>query len=141
MNYVGSQSEISEDLEISSTAVSKHIKRLLTLGIIEPAPIENGYVFTTHKRRIKIERLPHGREVLYRMSRPKNPNKHLGFYLGEIIDKYQNGITDETINHALEFLELVNPNRKKPRVVKTREFFIKRFEKRMQQVFPHPYHV
>jgi len=66
-----SQKELSEELELSSTTVGKHIKRLVKMEIIEPAPFENGTICTSHVDKTIIECTPKGREVFYRIAMKK----------------------------------------------------------------------
>ena len=70
VSLIASQKDLSTELEISSTTIGKHLKRLVKMGIIEPAPIENGTTCTAHLDKTIIERSPEGREVLYRLTRP-----------------------------------------------------------------------
>ena len=110
-----SQIELSKELDLSITTIAKHTKRLEKLGIIEPIPIENGKLHTAHKNKIIINRSPYGREVIYRLTRPSNTNIHTSTLLFNLLSRYKAGLVDETIEFALEYLDIVNPDRVLPK--------------------------
>lgn len=131
-----SRTELSKELELSTTAVSKHLKKLVKLGIIEPAPVENGTICTAHENKTIIERTPNGREIIYRLTRPAKTNKHTGKLLDELFTSYKAGLVDDTVKLVLEYVDLISPDRKRPKVKKNYEFY----ENQFWDMFPHPYH-
>jgi DNA-binding transcriptional ArsR family regulator len=63
-----SKKELCEELELPSSTVDYNIKKLLDLGIIEEAQIENGRVFPYKGEKVKdvsYSRKPIGREIIY----------------------------------------------------------------------------
>ena len=73
--YIGwavgaSQIELSKELELSPKTIEKHLKKLVENGVIEPAPVENGVIYSSHKNRSIIDRTPVGREKIYRSTGP-----------------------------------------------------------------------
>jgi predicted transcriptional regulator len=135
-----SRAELSKELELSPTAVSKHLKKLVKQGIIEPAPVENGTICTAHENKTIIERTPNGREIIYRLTRSPNTNKHMGKLLDELFTSYETGLVDDTVKLALEYIAIVNPERKLRKIKKKKEYYLNYYEKKLWDIFPHPYH-
>jgi len=135
-----SRAELSEELDLSPTAVSKHLKKLVKLGIIEPAPVENGTICTAHENKTIIERTPNGREIIYRLTRPKSINKHMGKLLNELFTSYETGLVDDTVKFVLEYIDLTNPTRKLPKIKKKKQDLQEYYENKLWEIFPHPYH-
>jgi len=141
LSFSASQAELSNELELSPTTIAKHLKRLVKLGIIEPTPVKEGVFCTSHKNKVIIERSSYGREKIYRLTRSTNPDTHLGALLEEILTRYNKGISDDNVRLALEYVDIVNPERKLPKKIKNRKDYMNRLEKKLWEIFPHPYHI
>ena len=64
---MSTQKELSEELEVDPATISYHLKKMIKLGIIEQAPIENGNVYPfLNKNFVFKDRKPAGREIYYR---------------------------------------------------------------------------
>jgi DNA-binding transcriptional ArsR family regulator len=140
LSYVSSQAEISRDLELSPTVISRHLKRLIDQGIVEIAPVENGATCTAHKQKMIIERSTKGREILYRLTRPASADMHTDVLVTRLLLRYKTGLPDDTIKSVLEFINNVDPKAKMPKKIK-HNGDIDRFLKIFYETFPHPYHV
>ena len=113
-----SQAELSRELDVSPTAISRHLKRLVELDLIEPATIGKGVVYTAHKNPTIIQRNILGREVIYRLTRIKNTDMHMDALLCRFLNHYKKSLVDDTVKSILEYLSLVNPKSKLPKKTK-----------------------
>ena len=141
ISLTASQEELSRELGVSSTAIGRHLRRLAKLDIIEPAPVENGVTYSLHDDKITIERSPNGREIIYRLARQTNKDKHLDALVQKLLTQYKAGLVDDTVKSILEYCSLVNPKMKLPKKVKYNKNFIDQFMSNICETFPHPYHI
>lgn len=144
--YIGwvtcaSQAELSRELEKANTTIDKHLKKLLELGIIEPAYIENGVMRTAKNN--KIIRKPVGREIIYRLALTPGSNMTFGDLLWNLFEVYGEGLTnDGDTGFILSGLhQLITPKKGIPKKVKTGKNIVDDVEMAFYGVFPHPYHV
>ena len=131
---VTTQADIAKELEISSQAVEFHIKRLLKMGIIEPAPYKDGKFDPGRKYTKVIFRELKGREKVYRLKYP-NASK-----IADLLVCYEESLTDDITKNILEFFGKVNPNRVGPKKITTYKNIIRKAEDKIFDIFPHPYH-
>ena len=141
LNLNASRTELSKELDSSPASISKYLKRLVKLGIIEPAPVEDGMICTSHENRVIIERSPKGREIIYRLTRPSKTNRHIGKLLDELLKNYKTGLDYDTIKAVLEYIDTMHPDRKLPKKVKHKKNIVDQFMHNIYETFPHPYHI
>ena len=144
--YIGwaiaaSQSELSRELEKSNKTIEKHLKKLLEIGVIEPAPVTDGLISSCQTHRI-IDRKPIGREVLYRLAKTPYPNLTFSKLIGELFNLYGKGLADDkTTRLLLDGFKDMKPDKVLTHTIKCGKHFIENIEKNAYDVFPHPYHV
>ena len=140
-NIFASQSELSRELEKSNKTIEKHLKKLLELGVIEPAPIKNGMVSTAIELR-KTDCKPIGREVYYRLALSPYANLSFGTLIGELFDQYKNGLADDkNTKLILDGFKLIDRRKQMHYTMKIGKSYIENLEKIGYDIFPHPYHV
>ena len=112
MNYymVFSQEEIQKEFNISKTAVCNHITKLLELGLIKEAQVENGKVkpFPDSNKysNSKIEVNVKGRKKFY-----TRKSRELTLKLERALYTYKNSLADqELIKSYLNFLKEIEPS-------------------------------
>jgi len=66
--FIFTRKELSEELEVDPATISYYLKKMISMGIIEEAPVENGNIFAYSgaKRHALIERKVVGREIFYK---------------------------------------------------------------------------
>lgn len=144
--YIGwsicaSQSELSRELEKSDKTIEKHLKKLLELGVIEPAPINNGVISSASKIR-KIDRKPVGREILYRLASTPYPNLTFSTLIDKLFKQYRKSLAeDKTTRLILHGFKQLYAKKEIREILKVGNAYIENFEKAAYEVFPHPYHV
>ena len=130
----GSQIELSKSLEKHPTTIEFHLKKLLDMGIIEPAPVDNKNVYVKFEKLWIIERAPVGKEIIYRL---KNP---LLIYDSVIL--YKKGSLDVNFCNIpiikFKFWSSFEDSKTKS---KSFQGSIRSFEEMIYEIFPHPYHV
>ena len=141
MNFYASRAELCKELDASPTTMGKYLKRLLKMGIIEPAPVENGMICTSHENKIIIEYSSNGREIVYRLTRPTSINKHIGKLLDELFNSYETGLVDETTRIVLDYVDILLPEKKLPKKFREKKYQQDQFFRHLMEIFPHPYHV
>ena len=136
-----SQAELSRDLELSPKTIKKHLKQLVELGLIERTRIENGVMYTSHKKPKIVERGQSGREVIYRLTMLKDKNIHMGALLGELLSTYEKGLVNDDITQNILYIcHFFSPGFKKRTKIKSNEAHYKYMEKLFFDIFPHPYY-
>ena len=122
--YIGwrvsaSQAELSRELELAPKTIEKHLKKLLKLGIIEPAPVENGVMYAAHKNKCIIERIPVSREIVYRLARTSNLNVTIGALVDDLFTQYGKGlVNDDNTKLILDGFRLWCTNKTPPKIWK-----------------------
>ena len=107
-----SQIELSKELEISPASVSYHLKKMLDIGIIEEAPVENGKIYPLKNLKnpilkdCVIELKPLKGEKFYRR---KNQEFINAVY--RVLIAYKHGLSDENLIDM--YLEWRDESRKK----------------------------
>jgi len=145
--YIGwrlsaSQAELSRELELAPKTIEKHLKKLLELGIIEPAPVENGVMYAAYKNKCIIERIPVGQEIVYRLARTSNLNVTIGALMDDLFTRYGKGlVNDDNTKLILDGFRLWCPNKTPPKRIRTSKALMEQLEERIYEIFPHPYHV
>ena len=86
-----SQIELSRELDLHPALVSYHLKKMMKMGIIEEAPMENGIIYThpTPKYPRIIDRKPQGREIFYRRK-----NQKTFMAIGRIMIAHKDSLAD-----------------------------------------------
>jgi len=139
-----SQTELSKELEKTHKTIEFHLKRLINAGVVEPAPLGDGVIYTGLKTSNVIERTPVGNEVIYRLARTKNPDVDIRVLVGDLFILYGKGlVNDNTTRLILDGIRIMYPDitqHKKKLANSTNEATLNRFEKRIYDIFPHPYH-
>ena len=144
--YIGwvtcaSQAELSKELEKSNKTIEKHLKKLLELGVIEPASIENGVMSTVKNLKI-IGRKLVGREVIYRLALTSNPDISFGDLIWQLFNLYGDGlVTDSNTRLILDGFHHIIPKKGLPKKIRTGKAIYENYEKAFYDIFPHPYHV
>jgi len=134
---VTTQNEIAKNLEKHPTTIKHHLKKLIELEIIEPAPIKDGLALTNLPSKRHVERLPVKNETLYRLKNPAIIQKMFITYKKSLFK-------DKTFKIVMEYIILAtNEYRKKGiyKNIKTSEWWMDYCEQRIYDIFPHPYHV
>jgi len=144
--YIGvmagaSQAELSRELGLSSKTIGKHLKMLVDVGVIEPAPVGNGVVYTALKTKNVIERTPIGKEVIYRFARIPNSDVNIITLIGDLLILYEDGLVDdEIIKDILDFCRIMLPDRQPTsKRIKTYNAAVERIEKIMWNILPLPF--
>jgi len=144
--YIGwttcaSQAELGRELEKSHKTIGKHLKKLLELGVIEPAPIENGAIRTVKNKTI-IDRKPVGREVIYRLAGTSNPDISVGDLISNLFTLYGKGLTNESNTRLiLDAIHQSIPKKGLPKKIRAEKAIIENVEEALYEICPHPYHV
>ena len=145
--YIGwttcaSQAELSRELELAPKTIEKHLKRLAATGVVEPVPLKKGVMYTAHKNKCIIERIPVGGEIIYRLAKTSNPNVTMGDLMGDLFRLYGKGLAnDGNTKLILDGFHLWFKNKTLPKRIRTGKVFMEQFEERVHEIFPHPYHV
>ena len=146
--YIGwvtnaSQAELSRELELAPATVAHHLKRLVSMGVVEPVPAENGIMYTAHKNKRIIERNPVGREIIYRLAKTSNQNVVMDTLVGDLFIRYKKGLVNDAITKLiLDGFRLWFPGRRgRSKRVRGNKVIMKDMEKQFWDMFPHPYHV
>ena len=93
-----SQIELSKELEIHPASVSYHLKKMLELGIIEEAPVNNGVINPNVNHDLSCK--PIGREIFYRRK-----NQEIINTVYRILIKYKNNLPNKKIiNSYISYL-------------------------------------
>jgi len=131
----GTQAEISESLEKHPSTIKIQLKKLLDADIIELATIVNGVIQTDIKAKYAIRRTPITQEKIYILK-----NRLL---LNKIITDNKNKLFDTNTKNIVDMLLYVYKDdlRKELSYDKKCLMRLNRFEKKMFDIFPHPYHV
>jgi len=133
-----SQVELSKELELTSKTIGKHLKMLVDVGIIEPAIVDNGVVYTALEAENVIERTPIGKEVIYILAKKPNSDVNIGTLVGDLFILYEDGfVNDEIIKEIIEIFHIIFPDRKNYiKRIKTYDVTLKLVEKIMWDIFP-----
>ena len=105
--------DISQDLEIPSTTISFHLKKLIDLDIIE-------------KRRA-------GHSYAYRIKNQKE--------MYNMLISYENSLSDDILGPFLEYVKYVLPDGVPPSYRRRKKKDIDEIIDAIYEIFPHPYHV
>jgi len=139
--HCASQVELSGALEISPKTIEKHLKRLIDVGIVEPTPVKDGVVYTAHIKTKIVECDRVGREKFYRLAKVPNKDIYMGGLVGELFSNYREGLVDdEDTKLILDSFSIIRSICKTRKRFKKSKNFIDLMEKRVYEVFPHPYH-
>ena len=131
-----SQIELSKELELSPKTIEKHLKKLVENAVIEIAPVENGVIYSSFKNRSIIDRIPVGREKIYISTRPAST------LISNLFSSHKKGlVNDDTTKLVLDGLNILFHDRVPAEKIGTTDVILGRFEKKIYDIFPHPYHV
>jgi DNA-binding MarR family transcriptional regulator len=129
-----SRVELSKVLEKHPTTIETHIKKLLDMDIIEPAPFIDGKVHVKHGLIKFVERSPVGKEIIYRL---KDCNK-----TSDLMILYDKRSLDENYVYILpEFYNRWASNNERNEKLQPIKKVIESCEEALFEVFPHPYHI
>ena len=128
-----SREELAKSLEKHPTTISQHLKKLIEMDIIEPAPVSNGVVHLKHGT-VKIAERPHiGKETIYRLKDCHS--------ICDALHRYEKKILDKTFCDMLSVYyknwELGYTRTKRLKTIKD---FVEFYEKFFWDVFPNPYY-
>ncbi|UCH71911.1 MAG: winged helix-turn-helix transcriptional regulator [Thermoplasmatales archaeon] len=87
-----SQIELSRELNLHPSTINYHLKKMIKMGIIEEAPVKNGYIYpnaTPNDTRIQC-RTSKGREIFYRRKNPKTSKA-----IGRIMTVHKNSLSNK----------------------------------------------
>jgi DNA-binding MarR family transcriptional regulator len=85
-----SQIELSKELNLHPSTVSYHLKKMVEMGIIEEAPVENGIIYPYPNPGTKvISKTPRGREIFYRRK-----NQEIFAAVGRIMIAHKDSLDD-----------------------------------------------
>lgn len=126
-----SQIEIAKELDKHPTTINFHLKRLMKQGIIEPAPIKDGIIYTALNNGPIVKRKKTKNEIFYRIKEPEIQKLLIMCYN----KRYYNDIISETICFCAEGL---NPN--PPKRLNAWKDAVELVEDAIFDVFPHPYY-
>jgi predicted transcriptional regulator len=146
--YIGvvggaSQAELSRELDLSTKTIERHLKRLIKVGVIEPAPFIDGLFYTARENKCVIERAPIGKEVIYRIARRPNSEVSIGPLISGLPVIYEKDLGDNGVTrYILDYLyydRISFPDKNPPKKITTFEKSVKRIEKSLFEVFPIPF--
>jgi len=106
-SFTCSRVELSKDLELHHDTIQYYLDKMMDLGIIEKAPVENNiiFAFSDDKRRAVVERKPVGREIFYRLK--TNTGVLISTY--KLMITHKNSLADkELIETFLEYYKNLN---------------------------------
>ena len=129
-----SQIELSKSLEKHPTTIEFHLKKLLDIGIIEPAPVDNKKVYIKYDGLKIVERAPIGKEIIYRLKDPYSIYDSVILYKKKSSDK---NFCNIPITQFKFWSTFDKPKTKS----KSFQRSIDAFEEMIYEIFPHPYHV
>ena len=92
------QKDLSEELEVDPALISYHLKKMLKLGIIEKAPVENGLLFPFNNKISQVywEKQTVGREIYYRVK----DNNQITLRICRLLVKNKDSIEDKVLIEA-----------------------------------------
>lgn len=131
-----SQIEIAKELEKKPKTIESHLKRLISLGIIERAHTDKGIIYTALRNSAIIKRKRSKNEIFYRIKEPGKLRIYITFL------KYYNKktINDPIVDSFVRYVEYIAPGDPSERVVKTSKQSAETLEKALFEIFPHPYY-
>ena len=137
MQSCTSQTELSKSLEKHPKTIEFHLKKLLRLGIIELAPVDNEGVHLKPLGPLLkiIERVPVGKEIIYRLTDPYSTYDSVRLYKKRSLNDDFCGIL--SIHYKFSSWCLNGVRRTK---MKSYKDIGKSIEEAVYEVFPHPYH-
>jgi len=133
------QKELSEYLEKHPTTIEYHLKKLLSRGIIEFAPVKDGITLTNIPNK-NLDRKPVHNEVLYRLKDP--------YLVDKLLINYKRSLfKDKIFRDLMEHTDRVNDLYVKDRgnikykYFKTLKHYEDNLSEMLSDIFPHPYHI
>jgi len=129
-----SQIELSRSLEKHPTTIKLHLKKLIDMDIIEPAPVANGEVSVEQGDLKIIERTPVGNEIIYRLKDPHSIEDSVLLYRKRSFGDNFSFLP----SIGFEFYSSLNVQ-----ITRGKNFkdSIESLEEIYFDIFPHPYHV
>jgi len=94
--FTVTRKELSEELEVDPATISYYLKKMISMGIIEEAPVENGNIFAYSgtKNQNVIERKVVGREIFYTRKFLRD-NLHKRIY--KLLITHKNSMAEKTL--------------------------------------------
>lgn len=136
-NPISTLSDLAKNLDKNPSTISFHLKKLINLGIIEPAPTKDGIALTNIPSGRNVERTPFKSETFYRV---KNPS-----LIKKIFINHKKSLTkDKLFKIVFELIyEADNYNREEKLKcnIRSQEWWMNYYEELILDIFPHPYHV
>ena len=134
LSACASRIELSKVLEKHPTTIKLHLKKLVNMDIIEPAPVIDGEVHVNHGSVKIAERTPVGTEVIYRL-------KDI-YSLEDSVIPYKKKLMDNTFCDILSaWYKHWNSFDWSGAKMRSMKATMESLEEMVYDVFPHPYHV
>ena len=132
--FVATKKELSDNLDRHPTTIDFHLQKLLDMGFIELAPVENGKLVNEKISKRIILRKPKKNEKLYKIKDRDFMNK--------LMYKYNKSFfKDKAYKIAYELSREKIDTYGQPDTIVTFEKDVDRFIELFYDIFPHPYHV
>jgi DNA-binding transcriptional ArsR family regulator len=131
MQIITSKIQISKILSKHPNTIKAYLKKLEYIGVIEPAEVKDGEVFSPFTKMKVIESSPVGREIFYRIKEPE--------VLWEILSTYQRSFLDDVTNEIINDIRRIRKG-KILKKGKTVNWWIDFTIEKCFEIFPHPYH-
>ena len=140
--FIFTRKELSEELEVDPATISYYLKKMINMGIIEEAPVENGNIFAYSgtKNHALIERKVVGREIFYKRNFSIN-KLHKRIY--KLLITHKNSMADKKFIEAYkEYLRSMQKlNAVGQNVCSKRKTVIKDGKKVTYTVIPHDFEI
>jgi len=134
MFYVATKKELSNHLDKHPTTIDYHLQKLLKIGFIELAPVENGKIINEKIGKPIILRKPTKNERLYKI---KDRD-----FINKLMYKYNKSFfKDKAYKIAYELSREKIDSYGQPNKVTPFEKGVDQFMEAVYEIFPHPYHV
>jgi DNA-binding Lrp family transcriptional regulator len=131
-SYCATLTDISKELELHPNTVNFHLKKMLKLGVIEPAEIcEKGVLIFNDSPPLYVARKPVCNEIIYKLCDP------LVFYRALIV--YKKSISDDLISQS--YIDCLHSNRiwPPPKKLNTFNSAIDSVEEVFKEIIPCPF--
>lgn len=130
-----SQMDLSKELEMHPTTIEFHLKKLLYMDIIEPAPIKNGVVQRL-KRGYFMDRKPITSEIIYRLK-----SEEIWHAIRNLIITQKSSLPNNSIIRLMvSKVENRDPSKDLPKRINSANGAVDSIIETIFEIFPHPYH-